>query len=196
MLGLDELTWTEQWWAACRPAMEPNSCCCYSTPTPAPLYILQQNGSHEHEIMREEISSEAESARSATLSSEGEAHSAHEIPKVWYSSLEAHGNNIGFKKLHLHIWSFKCPNWIPAASNVGLISGWPDASAKELDRRCPKLPCRSKILRGAFLRRRRGRTRRQRRRRQGRRKQATKVQSTTHNESLASCSWMNETLYC
>jgi hypothetical protein len=72
-----------------------------------------------------------------------------------------------------------------------LISGEPDTSAKELDRSCPKLPCRSKILRGAFLRRRRGRTRRQRRR-----KQATKVQSTTHNESLASCSWMNETLYC
>jgi hypothetical protein len=61
--------------------MEPNSCYC-CTPTPAPLYVLQQNGSHEHEIMREEISSEAESASSATLSSEGEAHSAHEIPKV------------------------------------------------------------------------------------------------------------------
>ncbi len=110
MLGLDELTWTEQWWAACRPAMEPNSCCCCCcTPAPAPLYILQQNGSHEHEIMREEISSEAESACSATLSSEGETHSAHEIPKVWYSSLQAHGNNIGFKKLHLHIWSLNAP---------------------------------------------------------------------------------------
>ncbi len=111
MLGLDELTWTEQWWAACRQAMEPNSCCCCCccTPTPAPLYILQQNGSHEHEIMREEISYEAESACSATLSSEGEAHSAHEIPKVWYSSLQAHGNNIGFKKLHLHIWSLNAP---------------------------------------------------------------------------------------
>jgi hypothetical protein len=54
--------------------LHPNSC--------SVIYILQQNGSHEHEIMREEISSEAESACSATLSSEGETHSAHEIPKV------------------------------------------------------------------------------------------------------------------